>query len=59
MTLNYDYVEAILRVIEEDKKCKASDYILKQDINKIIEDAQHFAVEAECEYCEKENKYEY
>lgn len=36
MTLDYKHIEKLLRIIEEDKKLNVPQFILYQDIDKII-----------------------
>lgn len=51
MKLRYNYVEEILRVIEEDQKAKVHPVVLEWDINKILSDlAQVSREEAIAEY---------
>ena len=42
MSLNYDYISEIIRVIDEDRKLKVSDHIMRNDIEKILNDVKQF-----------------
>jgi len=45
MSLDYNYAERIVQVIDEDRKLNVSEYILHQDINKILADVEQKAWE--------------
>ena len=54
MNLNYDYISEIVRVIDEDRKLKVSDYIMRNDIEKILNDVRQLHKETILENLEND-----